>query len=728
MIQIERLSKRFDEHIVFDAADLKISTPGFYLLTGKNGSGKTTLFKILKKILPYDQGKIVLADEVSIVRANPLLLDSLTLMENLLLFHSDEQELLQLLKRLKITADPNTKARKLSGGERQKVAVIQAVLENKKIVLFDEITAHLDDQSTLELLSYLKDASVNRLFIVSSHLLHDFKDIFNGVLSIKKKKIIFTPTSPLKQDKKIEPDCYRPDKKILYKAFGWSLKNWLMIWVGIISALLLFFIQMSLLDEETLYYREVNQTEGYSYLVKKLSENFVYQDNHFPLGEVPSITEEQKEQIGDAIFVVQTNNFISPFDFFQEHFYAHTDRLFSPRIDQFFLINEWENRPLSDHEIVISDYLYETFRRCGLVDFHNEIKLFGTDFYIRHIYDTNYIELRQYDEPIVVNEQTGETKPEYFFMDAFIHAYNYVYYNCYLSESAFKCLEDSYFNWLEEKGIVRENDTVSIRCATKDLNIEGNLPQKRGEVLFSRGYVETLDHEIVLQQPIELKEDGGFFSFKRWYQQRTYHLDVIVSGIVETDEVAVYFYDEEDRNRFLQSGYRKQINYAFLNETLSKEDIALFYQEEIWLANQNDHYKRTMEIASNMKPRISFLASIFAIVVFLFYAVIGILFVLRRRRTCGILLEKNINSIDLKKTMLKDGLQTGVLLSLSFVLSFTLLIEIPYVTQLFQRLYKTTVVYGIWDGWMTISILFLFILYVFLINLCSWIFKKKDFE
>ena len=35
MIQIERLSKRFDEHIVFDAADLKISTTGFYLLTGK---------------------------------------------------------------------------------------------------------------------------------------------------------------------------------------------------------------------------------------------------------------------------------------------------------------------------------------------------------------------------------------------------------------------------------------------------------------------------------------------------------------------------------------------------------------------------------------------------------------------------------------------------------------------------------------------------------------------
>ena len=192
--------------------------------------------------------------------------------------------------------------------------------------------------------------------------------------------------------------------------------------------------------------------------------------------------------------------------------------------------------------------------------------------------------------------------------------------------------------------------------------------------------------------------------------------------------MAVYFYDKEDRNRFLQSGYRKQINYAFLNETLSKEDIALFYQEEICLANQNDHYKRTMEIASNMKPRISFLASIFAIVVFLFYAVIGILFVLRRRRTCGILMEKNINSIDLKKTMLKDGLQTGVLLSLSFVLSFMLLIEIPYVTQLFQRLYKTTVVYGIWDGWMTILILFLFILYVFLINLCSWIFKKKDFE
>ena len=135
-----------------------------------------------------------------------------------------------------------------------------------------------------------------------------------------------------------------------------------------------------------------------------------------------------------------------------------------------------------------------------------------------------------------------------------------------------------------------------------------------------------------------------------------------------------------------------------------------------------------MEIVSNMKPRISFLASIFAIVVFLFYAVIGILFVLRRRRTCGILLEKNINSIDLKKTRIKDGLQTEVLLSLSFVLSFTLLIEIPYVTQLFQRLYKTTVVYGIWDGWMTILILFLFILYVFLINLCSWIFKKKDFE
>jgi ABC-type multidrug transport system ATPase subunit len=70
----------------------------------------------------------------------------------------DEQKALELLERLRLGSHVlREDVRKLSGGEKQRVAFVSAVLLERPVLLLDEVTAFLDDESTLALIGYLRD-------------------------------------------------------------------------------------------------------------------------------------------------------------------------------------------------------------------------------------------------------------------------------------------------------------------------------------------------------------------------------------------------------------------------------------------------------------------------------------------------------------------------------------------------------------------------------------------
>lgn len=99
-IELKDINLKFNNQVIFESANLKIKSPGFYCLVGRNGCGKTTLFNVLTKRVKLDSGNISIKNEedISYCDANSILFNNLTVRENLLLVTDNLENILKLLK------------------------------------------------------------------------------------------------------------------------------------------------------------------------------------------------------------------------------------------------------------------------------------------------------------------------------------------------------------------------------------------------------------------------------------------------------------------------------------------------------------------------------------------------------------------------------------------------------------------------------------------------------
>lgn len=161
---------------VFNGFSCKIPAGSVVGLTGMNGSGKTTLLKLLTGYLLPDAGSVEIGgknlcdwqiksfrQKISYVFQDSLLItgtirDNITL-KNAEYTESDVSEALQLSGADQIVARvPDGLDHKigqngggLSGGERQKIAIARALIRKPEILIFDEVTNHLDFQSRIRI-------------------------------------------------------------------------------------------------------------------------------------------------------------------------------------------------------------------------------------------------------------------------------------------------------------------------------------------------------------------------------------------------------------------------------------------------------------------------------------------------------------------------------------------------------------------------------------------------
>lgn len=156
----------------------KLSHKKTTVITGANGAGKTTTIFAILKLIQFDEGKIYLENintakqipieeiekttfhnQITWVCQTPVIFQG-TILENIQSFtnnYSIEQieqaasnsGLLEVINTLpeKWQTQIGTKGIGLSLGQRQKIALTKALLEDKQIIIFDEPTAHLDTQS-----------------------------------------------------------------------------------------------------------------------------------------------------------------------------------------------------------------------------------------------------------------------------------------------------------------------------------------------------------------------------------------------------------------------------------------------------------------------------------------------------------------------------------------------------------------------------------------------------
>ncbi len=145
---------------------LDLFSGNLYTLTGPNGAGKSTLLNILAFLSRPDCGELVFAGEparwtaaglrqcrrqVTMVQQNPFLFDA-TVFQNIafglkirgVIGRKQRQRIYTALDALGLAGFEDRRARGLSGGEAQKVAIARALVLNPRALLLDEPTSNID--------------------------------------------------------------------------------------------------------------------------------------------------------------------------------------------------------------------------------------------------------------------------------------------------------------------------------------------------------------------------------------------------------------------------------------------------------------------------------------------------------------------------------------------------------------------------------------------------------
>lgn len=180
-VVVEQLTKKYDDHTVFQEASLTIKRGEKVAFVGRNGEGKSTLVKCIMNEVDY-QGTLNLAHNVKIgyfAQNQASLLD-----EELTVFQTVDDvakgdirtKIKDILGAFMFGGDNITKKVKvLSGGERSRLAMIKLLLEPVNLLILDEPTNHLDIRTKDILKSALKDFD-GTLILVS----HD-RDFLDGL-------------------------------------------------------------------------------------------------------------------------------------------------------------------------------------------------------------------------------------------------------------------------------------------------------------------------------------------------------------------------------------------------------------------------------------------------------------------------------------------------------------------------------------------------------------------
>ena len=169
---------------VLSNVNIEFEAGKMFAILGPSGSGKTTLLSLIGGLDIPQKGEILFdgknisqcglachrRSHVSLIFQSYNLIDYMTPMENVAL--TAKQDALPLLLRLGLTAEEAKRnVMKLSGGQQQRVAIARALASDTPVILADEPTGNLDEDTAGEITGILKESAhgLNKCVIVVTH-------------------------------------------------------------------------------------------------------------------------------------------------------------------------------------------------------------------------------------------------------------------------------------------------------------------------------------------------------------------------------------------------------------------------------------------------------------------------------------------------------------------------------------------------------------------------------
>ena len=220
-IKINNLKKKFNllndsELLIFENLNLSITKNSITSIVGSSGCGKSTFLNILGLLDSNFEGqflfegkatKTINGNQLSKIRNKKIgfihqffnLIPELSVLENVILpgliSKNKESEInkeaCELLDIFGILDKKNIKPNKLSGGEQQRVASARALINKPDLILADEMTGNLDDDTSDEIINFfLKFIVSNRISLLYVTHNQKYADMANNKYEFKNKKLI----------------------------------------------------------------------------------------------------------------------------------------------------------------------------------------------------------------------------------------------------------------------------------------------------------------------------------------------------------------------------------------------------------------------------------------------------------------------------------------------------------------------------------------------------------
>ena len=214
-IEIKNLSFSYnEERKALDNINLNIDKNKKYAIVGESGSGKSTLIKLLMRYYNDYEGNILIDNNdlksiyssdlyknISMIQQNVFMFDD-SIKENIRLYsnHTDEEVLkscersglTKLIDKLpdRINSFVGENGNKLSGGEKQRIAIARALINNTQILILDESTSALDNETAYNLEKALLSLNDLTLITVTHKLIKSILINYDEIIVMKNGKII----------------------------------------------------------------------------------------------------------------------------------------------------------------------------------------------------------------------------------------------------------------------------------------------------------------------------------------------------------------------------------------------------------------------------------------------------------------------------------------------------------------------------------------------------------
>ena len=218
MIQLNSLSKKYEEKTVLEIEALNINKGEHFGLVGNNGAGKTTLFSLMLDLIQATTGTAKIND-IEVAKSEAWKKDVAAFVDDkFLIDYLTPEEYFSFVAQLR-KVDPNTLneflqqfeaffngeilnqkkyLRDFSKGNQKKVGLAASFIGDPSIVILDEPFANLDPSSQIRLKSFLEsEVNKDKTLLISSHDLNHVTDVCERIVLLEKGTIIKdTPKSP----------------------------------------------------------------------------------------------------------------------------------------------------------------------------------------------------------------------------------------------------------------------------------------------------------------------------------------------------------------------------------------------------------------------------------------------------------------------------------------------------------------------------------------------------